>query len=77
MNDISLDQIEGVKTYNFITKYDEDNDFFSQNMHSCKYYEMEEFKKKFSKESSNTVVPIVVFGVIVINDQISLWKNND
>ena len=51
MNDISLGQIEGDKTFNFITKYDEDNEIISQNMHSCKYYEMEDFNKIFSKES--------------------------
>ena len=45
MNDISLDQIEGDKTFNFIRKYDEDNEIISQNMHSCKYYEMEDFNK--------------------------------
>ena len=52
MNDLSIDQIEGDKTYNFITKYDEDNEIISQNMHSCKYYEMEDLKKYFSKKSS-------------------------
>ena len=52
MNDISLGQIEGDKSYNFITKFDEDNEVILQNMHSCKYFEMEEFKRIFSKESS-------------------------
>ena len=53
MNDISIDQIEGDKTYNFVTKYDEDNEIISQNMHySCKYYEIEDLKKYFSEESS-------------------------
>ena len=45
MNDISLGQIEGDRNYNFISKYDEDNEVISQNMHSCKYYEMKEISK--------------------------------
>ena len=42
MFDIGLGQIEGNKDYNFSKKYDEDNEIFSQNMNSCKYYEIEE-----------------------------------
>ena len=53
MTDISLGQIEGDGKYNFITNYDEDNDVISQNMHSCKYFEMEEVAKIFSKQSNN------------------------
>ena len=33
------------------TKYDEDNEVILQNMDSCKYFEMEEFKRIFSKDS--------------------------
>ena len=53
MTDISLGQIEGDGKYNFITNYDEDNEVISQNMHSCKYFEMEEVTKIFSKQSNN------------------------
>ena len=51
--DIGLGQIEGDKEYNFLRKYDEDEDIFSQNMNSCKYYEMEEISQIFSKKSNN------------------------
>ena len=51
--DIGLGQIEGDKEYNFFRKYDEDEDIFSQNMNSCKYYEMEEISQIFSKKSNN------------------------
>ena len=37
--------------YNFVKKYDEDNEFFSNNMLSCKYYEVEEMKKEFLNNS--------------------------
>ena len=47
MFDIGLGQIEGNKDYNFSKKYDEDNEIFSQNMNSCKYYEIEEISKIF------------------------------
>ena len=53
MIDIGLGQIEGDKYYNFAKKYDEDNEIFSQNMNSCKYYEMEEISKVFSNKSDN------------------------
>ena len=46
---IDLGQIEEDKNYQFINKYDEDNDMFVQNLHSCKYYEMDEIKNKFAK----------------------------
>ena len=39
--------------YNFVKKYDEDNELFSQNIHSCKYYEMDELKKVFLNNSAN------------------------
>ena len=42
---LSQGQIEGDRNYNFISKYEEDNEVISQNMHSCKYYEMEEISK--------------------------------
>ena len=53
MVDIGLGQIEGDKFYNFAKKYDEDNEIFSQNINSCKYYEMEEISKTFSNKSDN------------------------
>ena len=53
MFDIGLGQIEGNKDYNFSKKYDEDNEKFSQNMNSCKYYEIEEISKIFSNKSDN------------------------
>ena len=49
MNDITLGQIENDKDYNFRSKYDEDNEFFTDNTNSCKYYEVSELKNKFSQ----------------------------
>ena len=52
MNDIGIGQIENDKTYNFKTQYDEENEIFS-NLHSCKYYEMEDISKLHSNKFEN------------------------
>ena len=49
MSDINLGQIENDKTYDFKSKYDEDEEVFVDNSHSCEYFEMDEFKNKFTK----------------------------
>ena len=49
MNDITLGQIENNKNFNFRTKYDEDNEIYTDNMDMCKYYEMHELKNNFAK----------------------------
>ena len=49
MNDITLGQIENEKSFNFQSKYDEDNEVFTNNIDSCRYYEVSELKNKFSK----------------------------
>ena len=43
--DINLGQIEDNPNYNFINKYDEENELFSDNFHSCDYYEIGAIKK--------------------------------
>ena len=48
MSDITLGQIEDDKNYNFKSKYDDEQEVFSNDMHNCNYYEMEEFKNKFA-----------------------------
>ena len=48
-SDINLGQIEEDINYNFKGKFDEDNEVFAENMHTCEYYEIEEFKNKFTK----------------------------
>ena len=47
--DKSLSQIEGDLDYNFIRKYDEENDVFSHNLNSCRYFEMDQFKNNFNR----------------------------
>ena len=49
MNDITLGKIENEKSFNFQSKYDEDNEVFTNNIDSCRYYEVSELKNKFSK----------------------------
>ena len=49
MNDITLGQIENNKNFNFRTKYDEDNEIYTDNVDMCKYYEMHELKKNCVK----------------------------
>ena len=46
-SDINLGQIEDNPNYNFKNKYDEENELFSDNFHSCDYYEMGAIKNKF------------------------------
>ena len=52
MNDLTLGQIEEDINYNFKNRYDEDNEIFSDNFQSCRYYEMPEFKSNFSKDKN-------------------------
>ena len=49
MTDIGLGQIEDDNNLNFKTIYDEDNEIYDDNLHSCAYYEMPEFKNNFIK----------------------------
>ena len=51
-SDINLGQIENNQNYNFINKFDEDNEVFADNFHSCEYYEMEDMKNNFSKTNN-------------------------
>jgi hypothetical protein len=44
MNDLGLGQIEDDLNYNFKHKYDEENEIYTDNLHSCKYFEMPEIK---------------------------------
>ena len=44
-----MGQIEDDSNFNFKQKYDEDKEMFDNNLHSCEYYEMGEFKNKFTK----------------------------
>ena len=60
MNDLGLGQIEENLDYNFKHKYDEENEIYTDNLHSCKYFEMPEiinqfmrFKDGFSSYSHN------------------------
>ena len=48
LSDITLGQIKNNQNYNFKNKFDEDNEVFAENMHSCSYFEMDELKNKFS-----------------------------
>ena len=49
MTDIGLGQIEDDKDLNFKLKYDEDKEIYTDNLHSCEYFEMSDFKNNFSK----------------------------
>ena len=49
MNDLTLGQIENDKNFNFKTKYDEDNEIFTNNIEMCKYYEFPELKDNICK----------------------------
>ena len=42
LSDINLGQIENDPNYNFKNQFDEDNEVFADNFHSCEYYEIEE-----------------------------------
>ena len=46
-----MGQIEDNENYNFKTKYDEDKEVFTENSHSCEYFEIDELRSKFSKHS--------------------------
>ena len=39
MNDLGLGQIEENLDYNFKHKYDEENEIYTGNLNSCKYFE--------------------------------------
>ena len=62
MGDLGLGQIEDDNNYNFKNKYDEDKDIYTNNSHSCEYYEMSEMKKKFFKIKT-VFQPIRISGV--------------
>ena len=49
MNDLGLGQIEENLDYNFKHKYDEENEIYTDNLHSCKYFEMPEIKNQFMR----------------------------
>ena len=51
--DKSLSQIEGDLNYNFIRKYDEENDALSHNLNLCKYFEMDQFKNNLTDKTDN------------------------
>ena len=44
-----MGQIEDNQNFNFKTIYDEDNEVFVENSHSCEYFEIDEIKHKFDK----------------------------
>ena len=52
MTDFNLGQIEDDLNFDFKNKYDDEGHIFADNSHSCKYYEMEEFKNDF-RENNN------------------------
>ena len=51
MNDISLGQIENDKNYDFRSKYDEENELYTNNIEKCRYYEVSELKGAFVKHN--------------------------
>ena len=51
MSDLGLGQIEDDQNLNFKSKYDEDKEIYTDNLHSCDYYEMSELKTKFLKNN--------------------------
>ena len=58
MSDISLGQIRDDLNYNFKNKFDEENEVFAENLHSCNYFELDEMKSKFKNETeSNKISP--------------------
>ena len=46
--DITLGQIEDDINFNFKNKFDDDKEVFTDNLHSCEYYEMDDLRKKFA-----------------------------
>ena len=53
MNDLGLGQIEEDINFNFKHKYDEEKEIFTDNLHSCKYFEMPDIKNKFMKHKNS------------------------
>ena len=53
MPDLSLGQIEDDINYNFQSKYDEDQEIYEINAHSCKYYEISEFNTKLRNNTNS------------------------
>ena len=51
MSDISLGEIKDDLSYNFKNKFDEENEVFAENLHSCNYFELDEMKSKFKNYS--------------------------
>ena len=51
MNDISLGQIENDKNYDFRSKYDEENELYTNNIEKCRYYKVSELKGSFVKHN--------------------------
>ena len=64
MIDIGIGQIENDKTYNFKTQFDEENEIFS-NLHSCKYYEMEDISKLHSNKFENFQSTHIIYVVLM------------
>ena len=50
-NSINLGQIEDDENFNFKTKYDDDKEIFTENSHSCEYFEINELGPKFAKHN--------------------------
>ena len=46
-SDIDLGQIEDDLNYNFLNKYDDENELFNNNFHSCDYYKFIDYKDGF------------------------------
>ena len=47
MSDIGLGQIEDDKDFDFKMKYDEDKEIYTNDLHSCNYFEISELKNTF------------------------------
>ena len=52
MNDSGLGQLEDDINFNYKHKYDEENEIYTDNLHSCKYFEMPDIKHKFMKHKN-------------------------
>ena len=53
MSDIGLGQIEDDKDFDFKMKYDEDKEIYTDDLHSCNYFEISELKNTFSKNNNS------------------------
>ena len=51
MDDLGLGHVEDDNNYNFKNIYDEDNEIYTNDSHTCEYYEMPELKNKFLKHN--------------------------